>query len=304
MKNDLVSISDLTLMDVNHLFDMTRSLKDGTNAKALNGKTLVLLFEKPSLRTRVTFEAGMTQLGGHAIYLAPGDIGLGVRETVPDVAHNLERWVDGIIARTFQHETVVALAKNSTIPVVNALSDLEHPCQALADYFTILEQKKSLTDLKVAYFGDGNNVCHSLILLSSIIGTNFVAACPKGYQPKSEIVETAHKNNSKSGGTLNIVEDPNEAARDADVVYTDVWVSMGEEAEREQKLKDLKGYQVNSELLSACKDDVIVMHCLPAKRGLEITDEVMDSEHSVVFDEAENRLHVQKAILVSLITER
>ncbi len=301
MKKDLLSISDLTRMDVEALFETTRLLKMGVIKKILYGKTLAMIFEKPSLRTRVTFEVGMTQLEGYAIYLNQNDIKLGGRETVADAAHNLERWVDGIVARTFRHETVVELAQNSRVPVINALSDIEHPCQALADFFTILEKKKKFDGLKITFIGDGNNVCNSLALLSSILGTNFVVACPKGYEPDIGIMEKARKYNRESGGNLSIISDPKDAARDADVVYTDVWISMGDEKERDQRLKAFEGFQVNEELLSMAKDDVIVMHCLPAKRGVEISDEVMDGERSVVFDEAENRLHVQKAILVHLL---
>ncbi len=300
MEKDLISISDLTRVDVDALYEMTRLLKRGAIRKILYGKTLAMIFEKPSLRTRVTFEVGMTQLEGHAIYLSRNDIGLGGRESVSDAAHNLERWVDGIVARTFKHETVVELAKHSSVPVINALSDLEHPCQALTDYFTILEKKHRFDGLKVVFVGDGNNVCNSLALLSSIIGTHFVLACPEGYEADKGIWQRASRNGKGSGARLEIVHDPVRAVKGADVVYTDVWVSMGSEAEKSERLKAFDGFQVNGELLSHAKDDVIVMHCLPAHRGVEISDEVMDGEHSVVFDQAENRLHVQKGIIVDL----
>lgn len=301
MKKDLISILDLTRSDVEALFETTQLLKVGAIKKILYGKTLAMIFEKPSLRTRVTFEVGMTQLEGHAIYLTQSDIHLGGRESVGDAARNLERWVDGIVARTFKHETVVELAQNSAVPVINALSDLEHPCQALADFFTILEKKEKFDELRIAFIGDGNNVCNSLALLSSIIGTHFVIACPQGYEPDEGLMEKAREACNTSGGTLEIVHDPMKAARDADVIYTDVWVSMGDEKEAEKRIRDFKGYQVNNSLLTRAKNDAIVMHCLPAKRGYEISDEVMDGEHSVVFDEAENRLHVQKAIIVQLL---
>jgi len=301
MKKDLISISDLARGDIEALFETTRMLKTGAIKKILYGKTLAMIFEKPSLRTRVTFEVGMTQLEGHAIYLTQSDIRLGGRESVGDAARNLERWVDGIVARTFRHETVVELAGNCDVPVINALSNLEHPCQALADYFTIHEKKGRFYGLNVAFIGDGNNVCNSLVLLSSLLGTNFTAACPHGYEPNAEIVTKAQANNRVSDGSLRIVREPEEAVKDADVVYTDVWVSMGDEQEKEERLKAFDGFQVNSKLLSSSKTDVIVMHCLPAKRGLEISDEVIDGEHSVVFVQAENRLHVQKAILVHLM---
>ena len=301
MKKDLISILDITRSDVEALFEMTRLLKTGAIKRILSGKTLAMVFEKPSLRTRVTFEVGMTQLEGHAIYLTQSDIRLGGRETVSDAAKNLERWVDGIVARTFKHETVVELAENSRVPVINALSDIEHPCQALADFFTILEKKKQFDGIKIAFVGDGNNVCNSLALLSSTVGTHFTIACPPGYEPNAGLMDKARELCKTSGGALEIVHDPAEAVSGADVIYTDVWVSMGDEKEAEKRMRDFKGFQVNSSLLTRAKDDVIVMHCLPAKRGLEISDEVMDGEHSVVFDEAENRLHVQKAIIVQLL---
>ena len=301
MQKDLISISDLNRAEVEALFDTTYMLKTGAIKKILYGKTLAMVFEKPSLRTRVTFEVGMNQLEGNAIYLSQADIKLGGRESVSDAARNLERWVDGIVARTFKHETVVELADNSGVPVINALSDLEHPCQALADFFTIMEKKQSVNGLKLAFVGDGNNVCNSLILLSAIMGAHFVVACPERYDPNRSIVEHAQQANRASGGKLEIVHDPEDAAKDADVIYTDVWVSMGDETETERRMKDFKGFQVNGKLLSRAKPDVIVMHCLPAKRGVEISDEVIDGPHSVVFDQAENRLHIQKAILVHLL---
>lgn len=301
MKKDLISISDLARGDIEALFETTRMLKSGAIKKILYGKTIAMIFEKPSLRTRVTFEVGMTQLEGHSIYLTQSDIRLGGRESVGDAARNLERWVDGIVARTFRHETVIELSNNCNVPVINALSNLEHPCQALSDFFTIHEKKGRFYGLNIAFVGDGNNVCNSLILLSSLLGTNFTIACPKGYEPDGSIIEKANKNNKTSDGSLRIVRAPEEAVKDADIVYTDVWISMGDEQEKEERLNAFEGFQVNSQLLSVAKPDVIVMHCLPAKRGLEISDEVIDGKHSVVFDQAENRLHVQKAILVHLM---
>lgn len=299
---DLLSIQDLSVDEVWALFDLSRKLKetslaDQIGSPILPGKSLAMIFEKPSLRTRVTFEIGMMQLGGYAVYLQPADIQLGKRESVPDAARNLERWVQGIMARVFAHQTVVDLAKYSKVPVINGLSDLEHPCQALADFLTILEHKGKLEGLKLAYVGDGNNVCHSLQLLAAKMGMNMSVGCPPKYEPNAGITALAHKEAKNTGATLTITNDPIEAVADADVIYTDVWASMGQEAEQDVRVKVFRRYQVNSELVNAAKDDVIILHCLPAKRGLEITDEVIDGSHSVVFDEAENRLHVQKAVM-------
>jgi ornithine carbamoyltransferase len=239
----------------------------------------------------------MTQLGGHAIYLQPNDIQLGKRESIADAARTMDRMVQGIMARVFAHSTVVELAKNSSVPVINGLSDLEHPCQALADFLTIKEKKGSLKGLKVAYIGDGNNVTHSLMLLAAKTGVDFWAATPEGYEPKEEVVAAAREDAKASHAQIHLTDDPIEAARDADVVYTDTWISMGDEAQAEERKKIFPPYQINSRLMKAAKPDAIVLHCLPAYRGLEITDEVIDSPQSVVFDEAENRLHVQKAIM-------
>lgn len=302
---DLVSMADLNREEVLCLFRRAQELKaewkSGGNRPLLAGKTLAMIFEKPSLRTRYTFEAGMTHLGGHAIYLGPADIRLGVRETVPDVARNLSRWADLIMARTFAHDTVVTLAEYASIPVINGLSDLEHPCQALADLLTVWEHKGRLEGLKFSFIGDGNNVCHSLMLICAMLGVNFWAACPPGYEPRREVEEQARRLAQESGSTLHIVHDPVEAAQEADVLYTDVWASMGQEEEAEARRKVFAPYQVNAALVARARPDVIVEHCLPAHRGEEITDEVLDGPHSVVLDEAENRLHVQKALLVELV---
>jgi len=301
MKKDLISIADLNKAEVEELLELAAKLKSGQEKPMLAGKTLALIFEKPSLRTRVTFEAGMTQLGGHAIYLSPNDIQLGARETVADAARNLERWVDAIAARTFKHKTVQELAENAGVPVINALSDEEHPCQALADFLTIKEKKGNLQGIKVVYIGDANNVCNSLYLLAGLLGVHFVACCPEGYKVSIDILRVGEKFSATSGAKLEIIDFPAKAVEGADVIYTDVWVSMGQEEEAKKRLKIFKDYQVNAELVAKAKDDVIVMHCLPAKRGYEITDEVLDGPHSVVFDEAENRLHAQKALLVKLM---
>lgn len=301
MQKDLISIADLTKAEAEELLKLAIKLKSGKEKASLVGKTLALIFEKPSLRTRVTFEAGMTQLGGHAIYLTQNDIQLGARETVADAARNLERWVDAVAARTFEHKTVVELAENAKVPVINALSDKEHPCQALADFLTIKEKKPDLQKIKVTYIGDANNVCNSLYLLAGILGVHFVACSPEGYRLADDIKTLGKKLSIDSGAKLEIIDFPDRAVEGADVIYTDVWVSMGQEEEAKERIEIFKDYQVNAELVARAKDDVIVMHCLPAKRGYEITDEVLDGPHSVVFDEAENRLHAQKALLVKLI---
>ena len=304
MQKDFVSIAYLTTDEIDEVFNLTahlkKEVKEGKEHHLLKNKTLVMIFEKPSLRTRVTFETGMVQLGGHAIYLGPTDIQLGKRESIPDVARNLSRWVNCIMARTFKHSTVVELSENATVPVINALSDREHPCQILADFFTILEHKGKLDGLKIAYIGDSNNVCNSIILFSSIYGLNLTVASPKGYEPDPSILETADKIKSRTF-KLTVFNESESAVDDADVVYTDVWASMGQEDKREERLKTFMDFQVNAGLVAIAKKNVIVMHCLPAHRGEEITDEVIDGPHSVVLDEAENRLHTEKALLVKLL---
>lgn len=298
---DLTEIARLSKAEIDAIFHATRVLKTEVVPEAqrclMPGKTLAMIFEKPSLRTRVTFETGIFQLGGHGIYLQPSDIQLGVRETIADAARNLERWVDVIMARTFKHETITELAKYSKVPVINALSDLEHPCQALADFYTVLEHKGKLEGLKLAFIGDGNNVAHSLMLLAAKVGANFAIGCPQGYEPNVDVVSQAKAFAKETGASIEISHDAVEAVKDADVVYTDVWASMGQEAEAEARAKIFAPYQVNGELMVHAKDDAIFEHCLPAHRGMEVTDEVMDGAQSVVFDEAENRLHVQKAVM-------
>lgn len=303
---DLLSIRDLSAKEVWEIFRIAREMKSRSPEEELRspmlpGKTLAMIFEKPSLRTRVTFEVGMNQLGGHAVYLAPQDIQMGKRETVPDVARNLSRWVDGIMARVFSHQTVVDLARYATVPVINGLSDLEHPCQALADVFTIYEKKGNLRGLKIAYIGDGCNTCHSLMLLAAKVGADIVVSCPEGYEPDTAILTSARRDAKESGSKIEIVNDPFAAATGADVIYTDVWASMGLEAEAEQRRHAFQRFQVNQQLVETAAEDVIVLHCLPAHRGEEITDEVIDGPRSVVLDEAENRLHVQKAVMALLM---
>jgi ornithine carbamoyltransferase len=304
MKRDLLTILDLSADEVRYIFDLTAGMKNGSIRRTLPNKNIAMVFEKASLRTRITFEVGMHQLGGHAVYLTQQDIQLGGRESVADVARNLERWVDGIVARTYKHETIVELARHASVPVINALSDRAHPCQALTDIYTVLEKKHELAGLRVAFIGDGNNVCNSLALLAATLGVNLVVASPSGYRPADDIVAAANERRAGSSAELVFTDDPHEAVENADVVYTDVWVSMGDEAETEKRQRAFARYQVNAELLRAAKKDAVVMHCLPAKRGLEITDEVIDGPQSIVFDQAENRLHVQKALLVALLGPR
>jgi ornithine carbamoyltransferase len=301
----VVDIAGLSRAEIDAVFDVTRRFKTqemppNEQRKVLECKALAMIFEKPSLRTRVSFEVGIFQLGGHGIYLAPSDISLGKRESVADVARNLGRMCDIIMARVFEHEKVTELAAFAGVPVINGLSDLEHPCQALADFYTILEKKGGLQGLKLAFIGDGNNVAHSLMLLAAKVGTDFSIGCPEGYEPQEAVVSMARAFAEETGAVIEIVRDPAEAARGADAIYTDVWASMGQEAEAEARAKVFAPYQVNAELMKHAKPDAIFMHCLPAHRGSEVTDDVIDSPQSVVFDEAENRLHAQKGLMALL----
>jgi ornithine carbamoyltransferase len=296
-----LSSADLTRDDALGLFALAADLKQrrkaGQRSAPLAGRTFALIFEKPSLRTRVTFEVGIIQLGGRAVYLSGPEIGLGTRESVPDVARNLSRLVDGIAARVYAHETVDGLARHSTVPVINGLSDFEHPCQALADFFTLWERGLDLARMRLAWIGDGNNVCHSVVLLGAILGASTVVACPSGYEPDPRVVETVRR----VGGRLEVTDDARAAATGADVLYTDVWTSMGQEAERERRLEAFRRYQINETLLGFAKPSALVMHCLPAHRGEEITDGVLDGPQSIVLDQAENRLHAQKAVILHLL---
>ncbi len=294
---NLISIADAE-KNLENIFEMAAKLKK-KNFKVLKEKTLAMIFEKPSTRTRVSFEAAMTQLGGHAIYLDRTNTQLKRGETIKDTARTLSRYVDGIMLRANKHEDVVELGEYSTVPVINGLTDLEHPCQVLSDLFTIKEFKNSF-NVKLAYIGDGNNVCNSLLLGSSIVGMDISVACPKGYEPNEEILRKAKKYAKKSGADIEILSDPATAVTGADIIYTDVWVSMGQESEEKNRLRDFKNYQVNAKLVRKAGSS-LVMHCLPAKRGLEITDEVLESKNSIVFEQAENRLHVQKALLCLLL---
>lgn len=297
----LISMTDLTQEEIIEILDMAEDLKEkrlrGKITDLLKNKSLAMIFEKSSTRTRVSFEVAMSDLGGHSIYLNSRDIQIGRGETVSDTAQVLSRYVAGITARVNSHKTVADLAKHSKVPVINALSDLEHPCQILADFLTIREYKNRLKGLKFAWIGDGNNVCNSLILGCALVGMQIAVACPEGYMPNPEIVAKGRE----LGGDILITTDPEEAAADADVLYADVWVSMGDEEEREKRLSDLADYQINSNLVELAKPDVIFMHCLPAHRGEEVSAEVMDGPHSVVFDQAENRLHAQKALIMKLM---
>jgi ornithine carbamoyltransferase len=300
MKRDFLSLADLTRAELEEILHLAatlkRDLKAGKRPPLLAGKSLVMIFEKPSLRTRVTFEVGMTQLGGYPIYLTPKDIQLGERESVADVARNLDRWVDFIMARTFSHGTLLELAGHAGVPVINGLSDVLHPCQVLTDCFTLLEKRGRLDGLRVAFIGDANNVANSWMQAAAKFGFSFVLACPAGYEPHEATFGTARA----AGAKVEVTHDAAAAAADADVLYADVWTSMGQEDEAEQRKRDFAAYQINGTLLRRARRDALVMHCLPAHRGEEITDEVIDSPQSIVFDQAENRLHTQKGILVWL----
>jgi len=300
---DFLSVDDLTAREIRELFKVASSMKAAPRKyrKSLDGKMMALIFEKPSLRTRTTFTVGIKQLGGDALLLTPADINLGKRESVFDVAKNLERMVDGIMIRTFGHDICTSLAEHAGIPVINGLTDHEHPCQAMADFFTILECGKQLKKAKVSYVGDGNNVAHSLMLAAGKLGATFFVATPKGYAPDGSVARRAQELAGTSGATIVVTEDPEEAARGADVIYTDTWASMGQEGEAEKRREVFRNYQVNRRLFSLAKPDALFMHCLPAHRGEEVTDEIIDAKNSVVFQEAENRLHVQKAIMHALL---
>ena len=301
MDKDLLSMADLTGPEVWDLMHSAVELKKQRNSRVLEGRALALVFELPSLRTRASFDVGMRQLGGQCIYLSPQEIGLGTREPASDVARVLSRYVDGIVARTRRHQTVVDLANFASVPVINGLSDGEHPCQVLADLLTIYEHKGKLGGLNIAYVGDGNNMAASLSLGAMLVGANLTMAAPEGYLLPPETVSTIKELGAKSGGVFDINPDPAQAVSGADVIYTDVWTSMGQEAESERRLRDFAGYQVNAELLSHVGDNAIFMHPLPAHRGEEVSDEVMEHPCSVVFDQAGNRLHAQKAVLARLL---
>ena len=301
-----LNLADLTPEELRGLLKLAVDLKeewrDGGNRPLLKGKTLGMIFQKPSLRTRVSFEMGMNHLGGQALYLSPAEIQLGKRESVPDVARVMSRYVNGIMARVFGHEDILTLAEYSRVPVINGLSDYNHPCQGLADFLTIIEHKGwDLGGRKLAFVGDGNNVAVSLLFGATLLGMDFAIAAPSGYDLPPEVWEIGQQFAATSGSQLLATHDPRQAVTEADVVYTDVWASMGQEAEAEERARLFSGYQINEALVAEAKQDVIVMHCLPAHRGQEITDAVCDGPHSVLWDQAENRMHAQKAILVELM---
>ena len=301
MMRHFLSSADLTRDAALQVFQLAADLKQrwkaGRRGAPLAGRTMALIFEKPSLRTRVTFEVGIVQLGGRAVYLSGAEIGLGTRESVADVARNLARWVDGIAARVYAHATIETLARHATVPVINGLSDSEHPCQALADFFTLWERGVDIGAMRLAWIGDGNNVCHSVILLGALLGASTVVACPPGYEPAPRVLDAARR----LGGRVEVTEDARKAAAGADVIYTDVWTSMGQEAERVRRQEAFSRYQVNETIVGFAKPSVLVMHCLPAHRGEEITDAVLDGPHSIALDQAENRLHAQKAVILTLL---
>ncbi len=303
MTKDLITIKDLTTAKINDIFLLTQNLKKNKTkfSKVLAGKTIALIFQKPSNRTRVSFEVGMFQLGGNALYLSPNEINLGVRESIADVSKTLSRYVDGIVLRTFEHKNCQEMAKEASVPVINGLSDFSHPCQALADLFTVKEKLKTFKGITLAYVGDGNNVCNSLLFACAKLGVNMNVGCPKGYEPDAIVLKDSKALGEVTGASINLFNDPFKAVKDADIIYTDVWTSMGQEDEAKKRKEVFKDFQVNKNLVNLAKSGVLIMHCLPAHRGEEITDEALDSKNAVVFDEAENRMHVQKAILIKLL---
>ncbi|MBI3328047.1 MAG: ornithine carbamoyltransferase [Nitrospinae bacterium] len=305
MKRDFLSLDDVSRSELEALLQWAARFKDylkrGIPHRFLQGRTLGMIFKKPSSRTRVSFEVGMVQLGGHAVFLTDQDLGLGVRESVADIGRLFSRYLDGLVIRTFAHAEVEELARYATIPVINGLTDLQHPCQIMADLFTIREKLGRCEAVKVAWVGDGNNVANSWLQGASKMGMHLSLACPRGYWPSPDLIRKAHADALASGGSVEVLEDPFQAVKEADIIYTDVWVSMGQEAERRWRLEVFRPYQVNQALLDAAKPTAWVMHCLPAHRGEEITADVIDGPRSIVFDHAENRLHVQKAILQFLL---
>lgn len=302
---DFLALIDYSPEEVRYLIDLAIELKRKKQAgevfEPLKGKTLGMIFEKSSTRTRVSFEVGMYQLGGHALFLSKNDLQLGRGETIWDSAQTLSRYLDGIMIRTYAHRNVIELARGATIPVINGLTDLSHPCQALCDYQTILEHKGKLQGIKLAYIGDGNNMVHSLMMGAAKLGVHVSVATPEGYEPDLEVKELTREQMEQHGGSLRIVRDPKEAVADADVIYTDVWASMGMEAEQQEREIAFKHYQVNEALVKYAKPDYLFMHCLPAHRGEEVHEEVIDGSHSIIFDQAENRLHAQKAIMAAIM---
>ena len=302
---DFLGLADYTPEEIRYLIDLAivlkRKQKAGEEYKPLRGKTLGMIFEKSSTRTRVSFEVGMYQLGGYALFLSRNDLQLGRGETIWDTGQTMSRYLDGIMIRTYAHRNVVELARGSTVPVINGLTDLSHPCQALCDYQTILEHKGRLQGLKIAFIGDGNNMAHSLMMGAAKLGLHFAIASPEGYEPSAEVIKLCRESAEQTGAKIDVLRDPEEAIADADIVYTDVWASMGQEAEQKQREEAFRTYQVNDELVKRAKPDYLFMHCLPAHRGEEVTESVIDGDHSIIFDQAENRLHAQKAIMAALM---
>lgn len=302
---DFLALADYKPEEITYLIDQAIQLKkmqkSGEIYHPLRGKTLGMIFEKSSTRTRVSFEVGMYQLGGQALFLSKNDLQLGRGETIWDTGQVMSRYLDGVMIRTFAHKNVVELARGSTIPIINGLTDLSHPCQALADYQTIMEKKGKLQGLKLAYIGDGNNVVHSLMMGAAKLGVHIAVATPPGYEPDMELFDISKENAAVTGGSIVITNDPKEAIADADVVYTDVWASMGQENEQAKRELAFKSFQVNDELVKYAKPDYLFMHCLPAHRGEEVSESVIDGRHSVIFDQAENRLHAQKAIMAAVM---
>ena len=301
----LVTLHDLTLDEIKEIFRLSADLKRKHGADEatplLKGKALAMIFQKPSTRTRVSFEVGMTHLGGHALYLGPDDLQLNRGETIADTARVLSRYVDGIMARVFAHQDILDLCEHSSVPIINGLSGLTHPCQVLADLFTIIEKRGELKGLKMAYMGDGNNMAHSLLVGCAKVGMHISVAAPKGYEPKAEIAGWARDDARPTGARVEVTTDPVTAVKDADIIYTDVWASMGQENEHAERVKTFQPYRVNSALAAHAKKDYFFMHCLPAHRGEEVSAEIIDGPNSVVFDQAENRLHVQKAVMALLM---
>ena len=304
LKRDFISLKDFSTSEIQNILNLARQLKhDPSQCRDdLAGKSFALIFQKPSNRTRVSFETGIFQLGGNTMYLGPDDINLGKREPVSDIARTMSRYIDGIVARLFSHQDVLDLAKYATVPIINGLTDLSHPCQALADMMTVEEHFGKLKDLKMVYIGDGNNVCNSLILACAKTGMDLAIATPRGYEPNIDYIKMGHESAKASGARLTLTHSVNEAVKGAHVIYTDTWISMGQEDETAKRLNDFEGFQVNEKLAKHAAKDYIFMHCLPAHRGQEVAEEIIDGPHSVIFDEAENRLHVQKAIMIFLYT--
>ncbi len=306
MKKDFLSIADWSGKELLQILNLSSKIKANPKkyTKSLAGKSVAMIFEKQSLRTHVTFEVGIKELGANSVYLTNADISLGKRESIYDTAKNLERWVDAIVIRTFAHSNVTEMAKHATASVINALTDFEHPCQVVGDFLTIKEHLGSFKGKKLAWVGDGNNVCHSLMLMAAKVGMDFIAITPPNNLPDGGVIKAAQDFAEETGSKIELSNDPSAGVQNADVIYTDVWISMGQEAERETKMKAFSGFQINVELMKRAKPNAIFMHCLPAHRGEEVTDEVIDSTQSVVFNQAENRLHTQKAILYTLLKDK